>query len=65
MVWILVASCALEYSFFNITTEIKYFNLRRLLIDSVATAPPFILVFVLINAFCLMKNVGGELRQGI
>jgi hypothetical protein len=62
MVWIFIASIALEYGFFHITSLEKEFKPIRILIDSFATAPPFILVFVLIDAFCLMKNVGGELR---
>ena len=62
MVWIIIASIALEFGFFQISSDARKFSIKRFVIDCFATAPPFILVFVLIDAFCLMKNVGGELR---
>jgi hypothetical protein len=62
LLWIVVASSVLEYGFWTITSGVKEFFWYTYVLEVVATAPPFILIFVLMDAFWVMRNVGGYLR---
>ena len=60
--WIVVASSVLEFGFWTINSGMKTFYWYTYVLELVATAPPFILVIVLMDAFWVMRNVGGDLR---
>jgi len=60
LVWITIAVVILEINFWNVS--VRGSKLKIVLEDTVATFPPYLALFILIESFIRMRNCGEGMR---